>query len=99
MSSKHRYSLDNQGLCFLSVFYNEQNELESISFDVEAADDYHYQINADQLPKLCEFLQCTNDGEAIAAAFTAQLKTWNNPIKIADLCRNAGIKFKVHYWY
>ena len=46
---KRVYSLDNQRLCFLSVFLTEQRQLESISFDVETADDYHYQIKADQI--------------------------------------------------
>jgi len=95
---KRRYSLDSQQLCFLSIFLSEQNEIESISFDVEAADDYHYQIYADQLPKLCEYLQCSNDEKDIVAAFTAQLKTWKNPIEIADLCRKADIRFQVHHW-
>ena len=94
-----RYSLDNRRLCFLSVFFNEKKELESISFDVEAADDYHYQINADQLPKLCEYLQCKNDEKEIAAALAKQLKKWKNPIEIAELFRKAGIKYQVHYWY
>jgi hypothetical protein len=96
---KRRYNLDNQQLCFLSVFFNEQKELESISFDVEAADDYHYQIYADQFPELCEYLKCQNNEKDIAAAFVEQLKTWNNPIEIADLCRKANIKFQVHHWY
>ena len=99
MNGKYSYSLDDQRLCYMSVFFNEQRELKSISFDVEAADDYHYEINADQLPKLCEYLQCTNDLEAIAAALTAQLKSWKSPIEIAALCKKAGIKHTVHYWY
>jgi len=96
--ARRRYSLDNQNLCFMSVFY-KQNEVESISFDVEAANDYHYQIYADQLPKLCEYLQCPNDEEYIAVALTTQLKTWKDPIEIAKLCRNAGVKYQVNYWY
>ena len=96
---KRKYSLDNQQLCFLSVFINEHKELESISFDVEAADDYHYQIHADQIPKLCEYLQCLNDEKDIVASFAKQLKTWSNPIEIAELYRKADIKFQVHYWY
>ena len=96
---KRRHSLDNQQLCYLSVFFNEQVEIESISFDVEAADDYHYQIYADQLPKLCEYLHCQNSEKDIAAAFSKQLKIWNNPIEIAQLCKKADIKFQVHHWY
>jgi hypothetical protein len=83
----------------LSVFFNEQKELESISFDVEAANDYHYQIYADQLSKLCAYLQCSIDEKDIAAAFTEKLKTWKNPIEIAELCKKADIKFQVHHWY
>ena len=99
MGKRNRHSLDDQRLCFLSFFFNEQNELDSISFDVEAADDYHYQIYADQLPKLCEFLQCENIESSIVFAFTEQVKKWNNPIKIADMLYRAGVKFKVHHWY
>ena len=94
-----RHSLDDQHLCFLTARFNEQKELESISFDVEAADDYHYQIFADQLPKLCEYLQCQNDDKEIATALSERLKTWNNPIEIAEICRQAGIKYQVHHWY
>jgi hypothetical protein len=96
---KNKHSLDNQQLCFLSVFFNTQNEIESISFDVEAADDYHYQIYADQFPKLCEYLQCQNNEDDIVSAFARQLKTWSNPIEIAELCRKADVKFQVHRWY
>ena len=91
--------MDNHRLCFLTVFRDERDKLESISFDVEAADDYHYQILADQLPKLCEYLQCKNEVAEIASALATQLKTWRNPIEIAELCRKADIKFQCHYWY
>jgi len=97
MTRKH--SLDDQRLCFLSFFSNDQGNLESISFDVEAADDYHYQIYADQLPKLCEFFQCNNDESSLVAAFTEQLKKFNNPINVADVLRNAGVTFQTHFWH
>ena len=86
-------------MCFLSVFYDEHSNVESISFDVEKADDYHYQISADQLPKLCGYLNCQNNETDIAAALTERLKKWKDPIEIANLCRNADVKFQVHYWY
>jgi len=43
ITKRHRriYSLDNQDLCFLSFFTFDLNKLDSISFDVEAVDDYH----------------------------------------------------------
>jgi hypothetical protein len=73
---RRRYSLDNQRLCFLSVYLTEQKELESISFDVEAADDYHYQVGANQFPKLCKTLSCPCTEADMAAAFAERLKTW-----------------------
>ena len=96
---KRRYSLDNQGLCFLTVISTEQQKIESVSFDVEAADDYHYQIEGDQILKLCETLSCLNIGANIAAAFTELIKSWDNPIRIAFFLQNAGIKYQVFYWY
>jgi len=95
---RRTYSL-NHSLCYLSVFFDEQRELVSISFDVEAADDYHYGIDASQLPQLCKFLQCSNNEADIVAAINEQLKSWKDPIEIADLCRNAEIKYHVHHWY
>jgi hypothetical protein len=98
---KHRrtYSLDNRELCYLSFFFNEQWILESISFDVEAADDYHYTVGAAQLPKLCEFLRCPNLEADIVKVFRKQLKSWKKPIEIAELCKKAGIEYQVAYWY
>ena len=93
------YSLDNQRLCFLTVFLNEHRELESVSFDVEAADDYHYKFEADQMPKLCETLSCPNSEADIATAFAKCIKTWTDPIEIASFLRNAGIEFRVFHWY
>jgi len=85
--------------CYLSVFLDKQKKLESISFDVEKADDYHYQIESDQLSKLCEYLQCQNNETDIVKAFKDRIKAWKDPIEIANLCRNADIKFHVHHWY
>jgi len=99
MSTTRRYSLDNKNLCYLTFYLNGHNDLESVSFDVEAADDYHYQTDAGQLPGLCEFMQCQNSEEDIVTAFAEQLKTWNNPIEIAELYKNAGIKYQVHAYY
>ena len=99
MRDRVRHSLDNQGLCFLSVFYNEQKEIEKICFDVEAADDYHYEIDADQLPKLCEFIRCQNTVPDIVVAFKGQLRTWKDPIEIAELCKKAGIKYQPFHFY
>ena len=96
---RRRYCLDNQRLCFLSVFSIKQKEIESISFDVEAADDYHYHIKADQLPKLCQALSCSISETDIVAAFIEQLKAWDDPIKIASLLKNAEVECQVHYWY
>ena len=94
-----RYSLDNESLCFLSFFYTEQKELYSISFDVEAADDYHYQIYADQFPKLCEYFNCNNNESDFTSAFTESLKKMNNPINMSSVLRRAGIEFRTHYWH
>jgi len=95
---RKRYNL-NMPSCYLSVFYNAQQEIQSISFDVEKADDYHYQIEADQLPKLCEFLKCKNNEENIVDALKKQMMSWKDPIEIATLCRKADVKFQCHYWY
>ena len=95
---RSRYPLDEVNLCFLSVFVNESGELLSISFDVEAADDYHYQVKAAELPKLCEYLCCLNNKSAIATAFKERLKTWRNPIEIATLLQAAGVEYScLHY--
>jgi len=85
--------------CYLSVFYGDFGKVRSISFDVEKADDYHYHIEADQLPKLCEYLQCRNNVKNIVAAFNEKVKKWKDPIEIAALCRAAGVKYQCHYWY
>jgi len=101
ITKKYRkvYSLDSQGLCFLSFFSTDMRELEYICFDVEAADDYHYQINADQISKLCKYLLCENNEKDIITEFSKRIKMWKNPIEIADLCRSAEIKFQVHHWH
>lgn len=93
------YSLDSHSLCFLSVFLTEQRKLESISFDVESADDYHYQIKADQINKLCETLSCQNSESDIAKAFSSLIKNWKNPIEIASFLKKADIDYQCHYWY
>ena len=93
------YSLDNRRLCFLTFFLNDQRELKSISFDVEAADDYHYQISADEITKLCEALSCSNTEEDIAKAFTKLVESLENPIEIAEFLRESGIKYQVFHWY
>ncbi len=98
---KHRrtYGLDNIRLCFLSFFFTEEWKLEKISFDVEAADDYHYVIAEDQLPKLCAFLSCSNDEASLVDAFSRQLASWKNPIEIAALCEKAQIKYQPYCYY
>jgi len=93
------YSLDNERLCFLSVFLTEQRVIESISFDVEAADDYHYKIEADQLPQLCKALRCQYNEKDIAKAFAGQRKGWKNPIEIASLLDKAGVKYQPFHFY
>jgi len=93
------YSLDDNNLCFLSFYLTEQRELASLSFDVEAADDYHYQVQADQIGKLCEALSCQNTEADIAMAFSECLKAWTSPIGIASFLKTAGIKYQVFYWY
>ena len=97
MTRKH--SLDDQRLCFLSFFYSNQEELESTNFDVEAADDYHYQIYNDQIPILSEYFQCNSDESSLTAAFTEQLNKLSNPINMVDVLRRAGVKFQTHYWH
>jgi hypothetical protein len=85
--------------CYLSFFFDDEHGLESTSFDVEAADDYHYQFSADQLPKLCEILKCSLNPVDIIAAFNEQLASWNNPIRIAALLQEAGVKYQVFHSY
>ena len=93
-----KYSLDNKQLCFLTFFLNSYRELESISFDVEAAADYHYQISADEITKLCEALSCSITEKSIVKAFTKRIESWENPIEIADFLRSSGIKYQVFSW-
>ena len=93
------YSLDSKRLCFLSVFLTEQRRLESINFDVEAADDYHYQIDSDQIPTLCDTLSCQNTEVGIAEALSKRLATWTNPIEIATFLQTAGIKYQAFHWH
>jgi len=59
----------------------------------------YYEIPADQLPKLCEYLQCGKEETVIVAEFKKRLETWENPIEITDLCRKANIEFQVYHWY
>ena len=93
------YSLDDKRLCFLTVFLTEQQEIESISFDVEHADDYHYQIKADQLPKLSKALSCPNTETDIAAMFAERVKSWKDPIEIASFLKQAEVAYQVFHWY
>ena len=95
---KHRimYDLDVSP-CVLSVFFNDKEKLLSFSFDVEEADDYHYSFKANQLPKLCKILNCTNiELENIVLAFNEQVKTWKNPIEIREFLEEAGIEYEVY---
>ncbi|MCL1898350.1 MAG: hypothetical protein FWG16_05965 [Micrococcales bacterium] len=99
MTIRKSYPLDNLGRCFFSVFKDEQGELESVSFDVEEADDYHYQIQADQLPHLQKALNCGSTESEIAAALSAWLRQLHHPLQFADLCQDAGVQYQKHAYY
>ena len=93
---RHRYSLDNQRLCFLTFFMTERNELDSVSFDVEKADDYHYQISADQIPPLCAALGCANTEAGMVEALANMVASCSNPVDVGSFLMENGVRFKTH---
>ena len=98
---QHRimYDLDLNP-CVLSVFFNDKEELLSFSFDVEKAEDYHVSFKANQLPKLCNFLNCTSfEIEDIVSAFNEQVKTWKTPVEIFKFLKKARIKYETCSFY
>jgi len=96
---RKRYKLSNMHPCYLSFFITAERELESISFDAEYAEDYHYQIKADQVPKLCDALFCDNSETGIVDGFIKRLQACSNPIEIASWLRNTGIVFQTFAYY
>jgi len=47
--------LDNKRLWFLSIFRNKVNDIVKYSFDVEKADDSHYELRASEYDKLAAY--------------------------------------------
>lgn len=62
---------------------------------MEAANDYHYQIRADQIAKLCDALSCSNTEKSIVKALIKLNESWVNPIEIATFLKDAEIKYQV----
>ena len=96
---RRTYSLDNEKLCYLSFFLDKKLELIHISFDVEAAADYHYQIDVDQLYDLCKVLKCSGTEAGMVKAFTKLVESWKTPIEIEDFLKNSDIEYQVISWH
>jgi len=84
--------------CYLSFFYTAQRELESISFDAAYADDYHYEIKVDQIPKLLYAQSNAYSEIDIVTLFTKQLCACSNPIEISSWLRDIGVEFQIFHF-
>jgi hypothetical protein len=91
--TRKRYSLDEKKLHFLSVFYDENGNVDKYSLDVEKANDSHYEIDKDEMAKLIKHLN---------AELTVALRTYfssHNQWDFEKMLEDLDVKFKPHHYY
>ncbi len=92
-----RYNLDNNGLIFLSVYYDEKGMIRSYSIDIEKANDSHYQFNCNEMMKLFEYLQKELDTPSIVGGLKRFVES-NGELQIVELLEKLGIQYQpFHY--
>jgi hypothetical protein len=98
-SFPHRriFSLDDEGLFFLSEFSNEQRNIVMYSIDVEKANDSHYEIFMEEMTKLAGYFQCLNYTDDLSDVLSAFFKK-NGEKDFIVLLDSQGIKYTpIHF--
>lgn len=91
---RKRIPLDDEQLCFLSVFYHEGGNVVKYSFDVEEASDYHYQFS----PAAGELLRLRIDPGLSLPEALAEFLLHDHPRQFPALLAGQGLPFQsFHY--
>ncbi len=91
---RKRIPLDNKRLWFLSVFKYTDGTIEKYSFDVEKAEDSHYEISESESIKLMEHF----NPKSIEDGMRSFLKN-NSEKDFVELLNNLGIKYTPFHYY